>query len=94
MKLYIGVNQDGTGIISKKPIHRFFDEKTSDKEGDSISFLDTQQPPHWKVDNRNTEIPKNGLIQIGTYIIVTSELINKLAGKEMTWEDNSLEIEV
>ena len=94
MKLYIGVNQDGTGIISKRPLIRFFDEKTSDKLGDPISFLDTQLPPHWKVDNRKTEIPKMGLMQIGVYIVVTRELINKLAGKEMTWEDDFLEIEV
>ena len=94
MKLYIGVNQDGTGIISKVPINRFIDMQTSDKEDDTCSYNDTQRPPHWKVDHRGEECPKYGFMDIGLYIDVTGELINKLAGKEMTWEDDSLEIEI
>ena len=93
MKLYLGVNSDKeTGIISKVPINRFWDKYKN--ENDTFSYNDTQLPPHWKVDHTGEDCPKYGFADIGVYIVVPAELVCKLAGKEFTWEDDFVEIEV
>lgn len=66
MKLYLGVNSDGTEIISKRPIKRFFDAYTN--RDDVFSFNDTKRPPHWKLDYTGIELTKFGDAPIDVYL--------------------------
>lgn len=91
MKLYVGVNSDGTGIISKMPLKRFFDKETN--RNDVFSFKDTQLPPHWIMDYSGIEIPKIGDIPIDKYLTVPAEAIYKMFGVIMTWATEAIEVE-
>ena len=91
MKLYVGVNSDGTAIISKMPLKRYFDYETN--KGDVLSFKDTQQPPHWIMDYAGIELPKIGDIPIDKYLTVPAEAIYKMFGVIMTWATEAIEVE-
>ena len=94
MKLYIGVNSDGTEIISKLPIKRFFDEKTN--ETDVFCYNDTKQPPHWFIDYSKTDIhiSKWGHNPVDEYLTFPSGALKKMFGVDLTWNDEFKEIEL
>lgn len=92
MKLYIGVNQDGSEIISKKPIKRYIDYETN-KE-DVISYRDTKLPPHWMLDYTGIEVSKMGDAPIDVYLTLPSGAIKKMFGLDLTWNDNFKIIEL
>ena len=92
MKLYIGVNQDKTCIISKQPLKRFFDAETNKR--DVFSFRDTKQPPHWMLDYSGIEVGKQGDTPIDRYLTLPEGSINKMFSISMTWEDEAKVIEL
>lgn len=94
MILYIGVNSDGTGIISKFPLKRFFDKDTNRE--DVISFKDTEQPPHWIIDYSKTDIifGRYGHAPINEFLTLPTDGIKKLLNIELTWEDGYKIIEI
>ena len=94
MKLYIGVNSDRTGIISKFPLKRFFD-KDINRE-DVFSFNDTEQPPHWIIDYSKTDtiFGKYGHTPIDEFLTLPPEGIKKLLNIELTWKDEYKIIEI
>ena len=94
MKLYIGVNSNETGIISKFPLKRFFDKDTNHE--DIISFKDTQQPPHWIVDYSQTDtiFGRYGHMPVDEFFTLPSEGIKKLLNIELTWDDECIIIEI
>lgn len=90
MKLYIGVNSDGTAIISSLPLMRF--DKSMVNAVPSFSWLDTQRPPHWKIDSRDMNIHKLGESFLSQYLNCDKEIVQLLTGKALTWEDDVLVI--
>lgn len=92
MKLYVGVNQDGSEIVSKKPIKRYIDYETNKK--DVISYRDTELPPHWILDYTGIEVPKTGDAPIDVYLTLPSGTIKKMFGLDLTWNDNFKIIEL
>lgn len=94
MKLYIGVNSDKTGIISKFPLKRFFNKDTNHK--DIFAFKDTLQPPHWIVDysQTNTIFGRCGHAPIDEFLTLPPEGIKKLFNIELTWKDEYKIIEI
>ena len=86
MNLYIGVNQDGSEIISKMPLKRYIDYETN--KDDVLSYNDTLQPPHWMLDYTGIEVGKTGHAPIGIYIILPTGSIKRMFGIELTWNDN------
>ena len=94
MILYIGVNSDGKGIISKFPLKRFFDKDTNHE--DVISFKDTEQPPHWIIDYSKTDIifGRYGHAPINEFLTLPAEGIKNLLNIELTWEDEYKTIEL
>lgn len=92
MKLYIGVNQDGSEIISKMPIKRYIDYETNKK--DVISYRDTELPPHWMLDYTGIEVSKMGDFPIDVYLTLPSGAIKKMFGLDLTWNDNFKIIEL
>lgn len=94
MKFYVGVNSNGTEILSKLPIKRFFDEKTN--KTDVICFNDTKMPPHWIIDYSQTdiELPKWGHSPIDEYMTLPSGSLKKMFGIDLTWNDEFKEIEL
>lgn len=92
MKLYVGVNQDGSEIVSKKPIKRYIDYETNKK--DVISYRDTKLPPHWMLDYTGIEVSKIGDFPIDVYLTLPSGAIKKIFGLDLTWNDNFKIIEL
>ena len=94
MKLYIAVNSDGSGIISKLPLKRFIDYETN--KGDVMSYNDSIRPNHWIVDYKSSgvNIPKTGHIPADEFITIPRIIISKLLGRDITWDDEPIEIEV
>ena len=94
MQLYVGVNSDGTGIISKFPLKRFFDKDTNRE--DVISFKDTEQPPHWIVDYSKTDtiFGRYGHSPIDEFLTLPCDSIKKIFNLDITWEDEYKIIEL
>lgn len=92
MKLYLGVNSDGTEIISKRPIKRFFDAYTN--RDDVFSFNDTKRPPHWKLDYTGIELTKFGDAPIDVYLTLPKGSIEKLFSISLTWDDEFKTVEL
>ena len=92
MKLYIGVNWDGTCMVSKQPIKRYIDYKTN--EDDVMSFKDTQQGPHWMLAYTGIDVPKGGDIPIDRYLTLPRGAIKRMFGVDMTWSDDFKVIEL
>ena len=86
MNLYIGVNQDGSEIISKMPLKRYIDYETNKK--DVLCYNDTLQPPHWTLDYTGIEIGKTGVAPIDIYLTLPTGSIKRMFGIELTWNDN------
>ena len=88
IRVYIGVNSDDTAIISLVPLVRWESEKQADEAGHAFSFNDTQRPPHWIPQDERPHQSKQGYGYIGEYINVNKALATKLAGADLSWEDN------
>jgi len=86
MKLYLGVNSDGSEIISKQPIKRFYDKYTNAK--DVFSYNDSIQPPHWILDYTGSSVPTTGAFPIDVYLTLPSGSIERMFGISITWEDD------
>lgn len=91
MKIYVGVNSDGTEMVSKQKIKRYIDSKTNDK--DVMAFIDTQKPPHWMLDYDGIKIGKYD-VPTDRYLTLPQGSIKKMFGLELTWDDNYAEIEL
>ena len=83
MQLYVGVNSDGTGIISKFQLKRFFDK-------------DTKQPPHWIVDSSKTDtiFGRYDHSPIDEFLTLPCDSIKKIFNLDITWEDEYKIIEL
>lgn len=92
MKLYVGVNSDGSEIISKKKLKRFIDYETNKR--DVLCYNDLQKQPHWMLDYDGIQLPKTGDNPIDVYLTLPSGSIKKLFGIEMEWKDNFKEVEL
>ena len=94
MQLYVGVNSDGTGIISKFQLKRFFDKDTNRE--DVFSFKDTKQPPHWIVDYSKTDtiFGRYGHSPIDEFLTLPCDSIKKIFNLDITWEDEYKIIEL
>jgi hypothetical protein len=92
MKIYIGVNSDGSEIISKQPLKRFFDADTNRE--DVFSYNDTKKPPHWILDYAGISLSKFGDAPIDKYFTLPSGAIEKMFGISLTWEDDSKVVEL
>lgn len=94
MILYIAANRDGSEIISKLPLKRFIDYETNRE--DVLSYKDSISPNHWIVDYKaaGVNIPKTGHIPADEYITIPSIIISKFLGRDITWDDEPIEIEV
>lgn len=92
MTLFLGKNSDGTEIVSKQKLMRYTTYEECGKE--TLSFNDTQQPPHWMLDYRGMHVPKCGVFPVDVYITLPSGSLNKMFGIELTWEDEFKTIEL
>ena len=92
MKLYVGVNSDGSEIISKQKLKRYIDYETNKK--DVMSYEDTRQPPHWMLDYTGIEVGKTGDFPINRYLTLPSGSIYRMFGISLTWEDEAREIDI
>ena len=92
MKLYIGVNEDGSEIISKLPLKRFIDYKTN-KE-DVMCYNDTLKPPHWMLDYTGIELPKTGHMPIDEFLTLPSGSLFRMFGETLDWNDGYKIIEL
>lgn len=93
MKLYIGVNSDNTCIISRHPLKRFYDRDTNRE--DVISYKDTQLPPHWIIDYKNTDVEIGKYhMAIDEYLTLPADGIKKMFNIDMTWDDEQQIIEL
>ena len=92
MKFYLGVNSDGTEIISKMPIKRYIDYETN--KMDVLCYNDTQKPPHWMLDYTGISCHKHGEAPIDVYLTLPKGAIKKMFGFEMTWEDDYKTVEL
>ena len=92
MKLFVGVNSDGTEIISKQLIKRYIDYETNKR--DVLCYNDTQMPPHWMLDYTGIEIAKNGVAPIGVYMVLPKGSLKKMFNVDLTWEDDYKIIEL
>ena len=92
MKLYIGVNKDGSCIISKQKLKRYIDYSTNIE--DVLSFEDMKMGPHWMLDYTGMDIPKTGDIPIDKYLTLPEGSFKKMFNIDMTWKDNYKEIEI
>ena len=91
MKIYVGANSDGSEIMSKQKIKRYFDEKTNDK--DALSFKDTQLPPHWMLDYSGIEVHSYD-VPVDRYLTLPNGAIEKMFGIKLTWDDEFVEIDL
>lgn len=89
MKLYVGVNSDGTEIISKLPLKRFDADINKD---DICSYEDTKKPPHWIINYTNPI----GIFYapIDVYLTLPPGSIKKMFGITLTWGDSFKEIDL
>lgn len=87
-KFYIAANSDGTGIISIRPLRRFYEE-----DHQPCSFQDIDWVPHWVMDFSGEDLPKNGYNPIGEYMYIPRGFLTQLAGKEMSWDDEPIVLE-
>ena len=85
MKFWIGVTSDGTEIMSKFPIKRYFDYNTNEK--DVLCYKDTQQPPHWMLDFTGRKVGKSGWMPVDEYITLPQGSLKRMFGVKMTWDD-------
>ena len=92
MKLYVGVNSDGSEIISKQKLKRYIDYETN--KNDVMSFKDTKMPPHWILDYEGIEVGKTGDAPIDRYLTLPSGSIYRMFGLSFTWEDEAREIDI
>lgn len=92
MIFYIGVNSDGTEIISKQKLMRYTNFDECQKE--VLSFDDTQKPPHWMPDYRGMHVPKNGVFPVDVFLTLPSGAIKKMFNIEMTWQDEIKTVEL
>lgn len=92
MTFYIGVNRDGTEIMSKFPIKRYIDYETNKK--DVLSFKDTQQPAHWMLDFTDRHVGKSGWIPVDEYLTLPHGSLKRMFGVDMTWEDDFKTVEL
>lgn len=92
MKLYIGVNSDGSCIISKQKLKRFINYEINKQ--DVFSYNDTKMPPHWILDYTNVEVPHIGDMPIDRYLTLPKGAIERMFGIHMTWNDEYREIEL
>ena len=92
MKLYIGANSDGSEILSKRPLKRYIDRHHN--SGDTLSYNDTQQPPHWMLDY--TKTPRRGIGEapIDVYLTLPTGSLKRMFGVELTWKDESKTIDL
>lgn len=88
----MGVNKDGSEIISKLPLKRFIDYETNEK--DVMSYNDSIKPPHWMVDYTGIEIPKTGHMPIDEYLTLPSGSLSRMFGENLTWEDEFKTVEL
>ncbi len=89
---YVGVNSDGTAIISKVPLVRFNGKEDADKKELCYSYNDTQRPPHWIPQDECRKESRFGNAYIGEYINVDKQLVSMLLGRDMTWEEDVMQI--
>lgn len=92
MKLYLGVNSDGSEIISKQPIKRFYDSYINCN--DVFSFNDTKLPPHWILDYDGIELDKFGDVPIDKYITLPRGSIEKMFDCVLDWESDYQVVEL
>ncbi|MBP5722176.1 MAG: hypothetical protein J6X18_01140 [Bacteroidales bacterium] len=92
MKIWIGVNSDGSEIMSKRPIKRYIDYETS--KNDVLSWGDTKRPPHWMLDYSGIELVKTGDAPIDVYLTLPTGSLKRMFGIDMTWEDEFKTIEL
>ena len=92
MKLYLGTNSDGSDIISKRPIKRFYNAQVNQR--DVFSYNDTLRPPHWKLDYDGIDVPKTGDVPIDVYLTLPKGSIEKMFGISLTWEDDFKTVEL
>ena len=93
MKLYIGANSDGSEIISKRPLKRYIDKEHN--SGDTLSYEDTIQPPHWMLDYTGIVLhSKTGEVPIDVYLTLPHGSLKRMFGVEITWNDEIKEIEL
>ena len=92
MKLYVGVNSDGSEIVSKQKLKRYIDYETN--KNDVMSFEDTKMPPHWMLDYEGIEVGKMGDIPINRYLTLPSGSIYRMFGISLTWEDEVREVDL
>ena len=92
MKFYIGVNEDGSEILSKLPLKRFIDYKTNREN--VMCYNDTLQPPHWMVDYTGIDIPKCGHMPVDEYLTLPSGSLFRMFGENLTWKDEFKTIEL
>lgn len=86
MNLYIGVNQDGSEIISKMPLKRYISYEANRE--DVLCYNDTLQPPHWMLDYTGIEVGKTGIAPIDIYLTLPAGSIKRMFGVKLTWNDN------
>lgn len=92
MKLYVGVNHDGTCMVSKQKIKRFLGYETN--KSDTMSYNDLIQPPHWMLDYTGISLEKFGDIPVDTFLTLPEGALKKMFDIEMTWNDDFKEIEI
>ena len=88
VRVYIGVNSDDTAIISTVPLVRFENMTQADEARIAYSFNDSRRPPHWIPQDNRSHDAKYGEGYTGEYINVNKALATKLAGADLSWEDN------
>lgn len=86
MNIWIGVNSDGSEIMSKRPLKRFFSIKAN--KNDVLSYQDTQQLPHWMLDYSGVDIGKRGDAPIDVYLTLPQGSLKRLFGVDITWDDD------
>lgn len=95
---YIAVNKSGDCIICEFPLIRFINNEENDKKGfpyHCFSIRDMQEENHWIPDvsfiyKTEGEYPKFG--HWVNIIKISPEAIRKLAGRNLTWEDEPIQI--
>lgn len=92
MKIYLGVNSDGTEMMSKQKLKRFISYE--ENKTDVLCFDDTQQPPHWMLDFTGMRVPKNGVFPVNVYLTLPTGSIKRMFGLDLTWEDEFVTVEL
>ena len=64
-RYYLGANSDGSGILSTRPLRRFYKEDSR-----VCSVQDTRMVPHWCGAYEKGEIKGNYHIPIGEYLFI------------------------